>query len=50
MVYIFDLILLADNQFCTANECFNGGACTTMACQCIPGFAGSYCETGTVKQ
>lgn len=35
--------------FCTPDRCQNGGLCMegTDTCQCVPGYSGENCETGT---
>lgn len=40
------------SDFCENNVCVNGGSCVNMAesycCECINGFYGRNCETGTI--
>ena len=43
--------LFLDINECEANPCNNGGTCVDLVgdyrCDCVPGYTGADCETGT---
>lgn len=44
-------VFVLDNDYCKPKPCKNGGLCvditTTYRCDCVAGFAGADCETGS---
>jgi len=46
-------LLLSDVDYCAPLLCSNGGTCVDgiddFTCDCVPGYTGSRCETGTMN-